>query len=348
MYTESELKKHLSSGGFKSIYLVFGEEKMLVRNCAELIVKKISGGELNDFNYHVFTGEVSPADISVCADIIPFMGGTNILRLVDVDFDKLPAEDFKLILNTLEKLPSTTTAVISMPTLEATSKTAKAQFKKLISSADKNGVCVELSHRTGLALERDMCKWAKAGGCTMTELTAHRLIQYVGEDLNRLNTEMKKLTAYADGREITADMIDLLVHKTVEASVYDLFGYIISVDTDRAMEAVSVLFYEQVGAVAICTVLSNAYIDAYRARVGSEAARNSAAIAADFAYRNRAWVLDKVKRQTSSTSTSALRRSIDTLMETQSRLLSETVDERVETERLICRLAVIAGDRLDD
>ena len=348
MYTESELKKHLSSGSFKNIYLVFGEEKMLVKNSSELIVKKISGGELNDFNYHVFTGEGSPADISVCADIIPFMGGVNLLRLVDFDFDKMPAEDFKLTMKILEKLPQTTVAVISMPTLEITSKTAKAQFKKLTAFAAKNGVCVELSHRTGLALERDMCKWAKAGGCTMTELTAHRLIQYVGEDLNRLNTEMKKLTAYADGGEITPDMIDLLVHKTVEASVYDLFGYLIVGDTDRAIKAVSVLFYEQVGAVAICNVLSNAYIDAYRARVGSEAGKNPSAMASDFAYGKRSWVLDKVKRQVSSTSTTALRRSIDILIETQSRLLSETVDERVETERLICRLAMLGGERSDD
>ena len=348
MYTESELKKHLSSGKFSNLYLVFGEEKMLVKNSTELIVKKISGGELNDFNYHVFTGECTPSEVSVCADILPFMGGVNIVRLVDIDFDKLPAEDFKLMMKIFESLPQSTVAVIAMPTLEITSKTAKAQFKKLIALADKKGVCVELSHRTGLALERDLCKWAKAGGCSMTELTAHRLIQYVGEDLNRLNTEMKKLTAYADGREITPEMIELLVHKTVEASVYDLFGFIIGGNTDRAMEAVSVLFYEQVNAVAICSALSNAYIDAYRARVGSDAGRSSSQTAADFVYKNRAWVLDKVKRQISSVNTSSLRRSIDVLVDTQSRLLSETVDERVETERLICRLAVIAGDRLDD
>ena len=199
MYTESELKKHLNSGHFSNLYLCFGEEKMLVKRSVELIEKKVSGGELGEFNYHAFGSESDISEISVSADMIPFMGGMNILRISDMDIDKLRKDDFDALMTIIKNLPDTTVMIICMPTLEGSSKTAKAQFKKLISYADKNGVCIELTHRTGLALERDMCKWAKAGGCAMTELTAHKLIQYAGEDLNRLNAEMKKLTAYADG-----------------------------------------------------------------------------------------------------------------------------------------------------
>ena len=347
MYTESELKKHLSSGQFKNIYMVFGEEKMLVKRAAEMIEKKLTGGSVNEFNYHVFGDGASVSEIAVSADIIPFMSERNIVKLVDIDVDKLAAEDFKALMKVLEKLPDSTVVLIVMPTLEVTSKTAKAQLKKLIAFADKNGACAEMAHRTGLALERDLCKWAKAGGASMTELTAHKLVLYVGEDLNRLNTEMKKLTAYADGGEITPEMIDLLVHKTAEASIYDLFGYIVSGDTDRALAAISVLFYEQTNAMTICSVLSGAYVDAYRARAGSEAGKSAQQIAADFNYKNRAWVLDKIKKQTSRVTTKALRLSIDELLEVQTRLVSESVDERVEIERLICRLALIAEDRSD-
>lgn len=347
MYSESELKKHLNEGRFKNLYLVFGEEKMLVKRSADLILKKISGGELNDFNYHIFSDPSDIASISVSADIIPFMGGRNILRLVDFNIDKMPADDFKALMKILERLPDSTTVLIVMPTLEITSKDSKAQFKKLIALAEKDGVCMELSHRTGLALERDLCKWAKAGGCTMTELTAHRLILYVGEDLNTLNNEMKKLTAYADGGEITPEMIDLLVHQNAEASIYDLFGFIISSDTDRVMRALSVLFDEQMSGVTICTVLSNAYLDAYRARIGGEAGKSSSEIGSDFSYRGRAWVLDKIKKQIARVTTASLRRSIDALLFAQTRLVTEPVDERIEIERLACELVLIAEDRSD-
>ena len=348
MYTESELKKHLNSGHFNNIYLCFGEEKMLVKRSVELIEKKISGGELNEFNYHAFGSDADISDISVCADIIPFMSERNILRISDMDIDKLRKDDFEALMTILKKLPETTVVIIAMPTLEVTSKTAKAQLKKLITFADKNGVCIELGHRSGLALERDMCKWAKAGGCTMTELTAHKLIQYAGEDLNRLNAELKKLTAYADGGEITPEMVDLLVSKTAEASVYDLFGFIVDGNVDKALSSVSTLFYQQVDAVYICSVLSGAYLDAYRARAGADAGKPTNVIGEDFGYKGRAWVLSKIQKQIRRVTTASLRRSIDELLEHQTRLVTETVDGRVETERLICKLALIAEDRSDE
>lgn len=346
--TESELKKQLNSGKFSNLYLCFGEEKMLVRRCAELIEKKISGGDLNEFNYHVFDHDSDLSEISVCADMIPFMSEWNLLRINDMDPDKLSKEDFDALMTVVKNASGQTVIIFAHPTLELKSKTAKARMKKLIAYVEKNGVCLELSHRTGLQLERDLCKWAKAGGCSMNELTAHRLIQYAGEDLNRLNAEMKKLTAYADGAEITPDMIDLLVSKTAEASVYDLFGLIVDGRLDKAMSAIGTLFYQQISGVYICTVLSGAYLDAYRARVGFEAGKPSSAIAEDFGYKNRKWVLDKIARQIKNVTTDSLRRSLDELLALQTRMVTETVDERIEIERLVSKLALIAEDRSDD
>ena len=348
MITESELKKRLSSGQFKSIYLVFGDEKMLVKRATEQIEKKLTGGSVNDFNYHVFTDGADLSEISVSADIIPFMGGYNIVRITDMDIDKLKADDYNALMKILKSLPDTTIVLITMPTLEVNSKTAKSQLKKLITFADKNGICMELGHRTGLALERDLCKWANAGGCSMSELTAHTLIQYVGEDLNLLNTEMKKLTAYAYGAEITPEMIDLLVTKSIEASIYDLFGFIIAGNTDKTMSAISALYYDGVNGMTICSVLSTAYLDAYRARVGSESGKKTADIAADFSYGRREWVLNKTLKMIRNVTTPALRRSLDAIVETQTRLVTEVVDDRTESEKLVCKLILIAGDRSDE
>ncbi|MBQ3266055.1 MAG: DNA polymerase III subunit delta [Ruminococcus sp.] len=348
MFTESELKKHLNSGHFSSVYLCFGEEKMLVKRSAELIEKKITGGDINEFNYHVFDNDSQLSDIAFCADMIPFMGTWNILRINDMDIDKLKKDDCEALMKVLKNASGQTVIIIAMPTLDVTSKTAKAQMKKLIAFVDKNGVCIELSHRSGLALERDLCKWAKAGGCTMSELTAHQLIQFAGEDLNRLNAEMKKLTAFADGGEITPEMIELLVSKTAEASVYDLFGLIAEGKIDKALSAIDTLFYQQISGVYICTVLSGAYLDAYRARAGAEAGKPTAVIAEDFGYKNRKWVLDKLLRQIRRVTTTALRKSIDELLELQTRMVTETVDERMEIESLICRLVLIAEDRSDE
>ena len=325
MVTESQLKKQLGSGQISNLYLCFGEEKMLVKRCAQLIENKISGGDLNEFNYHVFDNDADLGDIAVCADMIPFMSEWNILRINDMDIDKLTKSDYDALMKIIKNASGQTVIIIAMPTLEVTSKSAKKQFKQVISHIDKNGVCMELVHRTGLMLERDLCKWAKAGGCSMSELTA-----------------------YADGGEITPEMIELLVSKTAEASVYDLFGLIVEGKTDKALSAIDALFYQQVSGVYIGTVLSGAYLDAYRARIGSEAGKPNAVVAQDFGYNRRAWVLDKLGRQIRRVTTASLRRSIDELLRVQTRMVTETVDERLEIERLVCKLVLIAGDRSDD
>ena len=127
MITESELKKQLNSGRFSHLYLCFGEEKMLVKRSAELIEKKISQGDLNDMNYHVFDNDSRLSDIAVCVDMIPFMSEWNFVRINDMDIDKLHKDDFEALMTILQNISAQTVVIIAMPTLELTSKTAKSQ-----------------------------------------------------------------------------------------------------------------------------------------------------------------------------------------------------------------------------
>uniref|UniRef100_UPI0038665E09 hypothetical protein n=1 Tax=Ruminococcus sp. TaxID=41978 RepID=UPI0038665E09 len=149
MVNESQLKKQLNSGQISNLYLCFGEEKMLVKRCAQLIENKISNGDLNEFNYHVFDNDADLGDIAVCADMIPFMSEWNILRINDMDIDKLTKSDYDALMTIIKNASGQTVIIIAMPTLEVTSKTAKKQFKQVMNHIDKNGVCMELTHRTG-------------------------------------------------------------------------------------------------------------------------------------------------------------------------------------------------------
>ena len=81
MAKESELKKHLNSGQFSHLYLCFGEEKMLVKRSVELIEKKISDGDLNEFNYHVFDNESDLSEIAGCVGMIALRSGWVAVRI---------------------------------------------------------------------------------------------------------------------------------------------------------------------------------------------------------------------------------------------------------------------------
>jgi len=62
-------------------------------------------------------------------------------------------------------------------------------------------------------------------------------------------------------------------------------------------------------------------------------------------YKNRAWVLDKMAQKSRKISTVALRKSIDALLDVNEKLVSVTINQRVELKKLIARLILIArGD----
>ena len=347
MLTESELKKELNSGKIRSLYMVFGEEKMLVRLTAELILKKVSDGELSEFNYHVFDADADIYDINVAASMISFLSDRNILRINDMNIDKMKAADFKALMSVVEDVPQSTVILFCMPTLELTSKTAGAQSKKLISYIEKNGCCVELLPRSAMQTERQVVSWAKAGGCEIRGETADYLIRSVSNNLSVLNNELKKLCAYADGQEITKEMIDALCPKNIEAKVYDLFDQVIAGDADKSMTTLRALFFQRIEPIAVCSVIASAYVDAYRLRAGTSGGMKPKEIVKAFSMRKPEWAVNKLLRQTKNVTTLAIEKSIDEITEVSIRLISVSVNAQTEAEKLICRLCVLSQERYD-
>ena len=179
------------------------------------------------------------------------------------------------------------------------------------------------------------------------DLAGH-LIRCVGNNLTILNNELKKLCAYADGAEITVEMIDLLCPKNIEAKIYDLFDFIIAGNTDRSMNTLRTLFDQRTDAVYICTVIAGAYVDAYRLRVGVQSGMKPAEAAKEFAMKKPEWAINKLLRRTRNVTTAALRKSLDEITETSVRLISVNLNPQAETEKLVVRLCLLSQDKSDE
>lgn len=343
---EPDLKKHLSSKQFSNLYFIDGEEKMLVGMYTDNLIKKLMGENPPEFNYHVFDGECDITDVSVACDVMPFMSDKNCVRLVDFDLDNMSTDDIDALSEIVENTPDTTVLIFSMNTVAPPQKASK-KYKKIRDIVEKSGVVADLSRRSALSLEKTLCKWANDCGSKLSPVTASKLINTCSNDLNVLHSEIEKLSAYAGEEEITPQMIELLVAKNLQAKIYDLFDYVIAQNFDKAMQTIDVLFYQREEPVSIVIALSNAYVDMYRARIATESGINMKVMADELSYKNRAWVLDKMAKQSKRISTVALRESIDALLELNERLVSVTVNPRIEIEKLISRLVLIARGEND-
>ena len=338
---ESDFKKHISSKQYSNLYFIDGEEKMLVTTYTDILTKKLMGENPPEFNYHVFDNDSDISDGCVACDVVPFMSDKNCVKISDLDLENKAITDVDAIAEIAKNLPDTTVLILSMPTLAPPQKATK-KYKKIRDIFEKNGVVADLQKRSELSLEKTVCKWANECGSKISPILASKLIGICTNDLRVLRSEVEKLSAFAGEQEITDEMIELLVAKNLQAKIYDLFDYVIALNFDKAMQTIDVLFYQREEPVSIVIALSTAYVDTYRARVALESGVPVKIMADELSYKNRAWVLDKMSKQSRRISTVALRESISELLDLNERLVSVTVNPRVELEKLISKLIMIA------
>ena len=214
----------------------------------------------------------------------------------------------------------------------------------LIVGGIKTGMEVSIACPDTYKPDSEIMKWANENGKLISHLNASKIISNVGDDLNLLKNEVNKIAAYAKGEEITDRDIDLLSTVNLEARTYDMADDVINGRGDRAFRKLDTLFCQREEPINILYALSSAYVDAYRMRVADECSVSKETVAKDFAYKNRAFVLNRARTSVSRTSTEALRKSLDVLVETDEKLKSVSVNQRFLIEQLISRLLLIAKE----
>ena len=155
---------------------------------------------------------------------------------------------------------------------------------------------------------------------------------------------VEKIGSVCCFEKINSRDIDLLSTVNLEARTYDMADDVINGRGDRAFRKLDTLFCQREEPINILYALSSAYVDASRMRVADECSVSKETVAKDFAYKNRAFVLNRARSSVSRTSTEALRKSLDVLVETDEKLKSVSVNQRFLIEQLISRLLLIAKE----
>lgn len=340
--TDKQMDKHIKEKKYVPFYLIFGEEQMYIKKYTEKLVTAVAGKEPNDFNFHTFSGDVDLDEFAASVQIVPFMSEYNCVLLSDVFFDNMNSDDLSRFSDITKNSPDTTVLILSMPSYKPSkNKAAITAFKKL---ADKKGVVCEFGILTQVELEKFIAKWANENGKLISHINAAKLISYCGKDMNLLKNEVNKISAYAKGEEITLEDIDKLATVNLESKIFALSDAVLNGNAEKAFLTLDNLFYQREEPIMILYVLSASYIDAYRMRVADESGVTKNEVASEFAYKNRAFVLENAKRATRKVTTQALRKSINLLLKADADFKSASVNQRLYMEQLIAQLLLIAKE----
>lgn len=356
---EKSFKKHISSKKFNNIYVIFGDEKYLVKHYTKELVTAVAGKEPSEFAFHSFAGDADIQSIADAIGSVPFMSEYNCVLVSDMDINKLSKEQYESFAEVLKNIPLSTVVIFSFSALSSKEKTSekssdekkkRSRFKPFCDMVDKLGMgaVAELNMRSATALEHQLSTWADKLGKKLSLPVASRIIYYCGTDLATLRLELDKVCAFAgNSDEITLDMVEATVVKKLEAKVFDLVDNVIFCNADKAYTQLYQLFAQREDARDILRVLGLAYVDLYRARVTTTSGAMMNETADFFGYGKRAWVLTKATGKSKKLSTNALRESLAAIVDLSAKLNTVTVNEEAALEKLIADLMLIAKRELD-
>ncbi len=341
--SEQDLKKELAKGGFQRLYVLYGEEKYLVKHYTNTLVNKVTNKKSHPFDFMKLNANADLQEIYNACEQIPVFSEYKCVVVSDYDVESLSESDFKELDGYCKDISPSTVLIFSMPTL---SEKKGGKFRRLVSTAEKVGIAAEFAKKGEIALEKQLVAWADKAGCTLTPVNASKIIALCGTDMTLLRSELQKLTAYANGGEITEEPIRLLTVKNTETRIFALSDAMMQGDFKGAYSQLAQLLEQNEKPEIILSTLGTVYIDMYRVRVANESGKSMAEVAKDFQYGKREFVLKKANAGAKRYSTATLRKALDIILQTDRKLKSTRADATVLLETLITRLMLALREEL--
>ena len=196
-------------------YLAVGEDELKRRTVIERLRKRVSSmGDLS-FNHDVFDGATaSGSDIAIACNTFPF---ASPVRLVEVNHvEKLGKQDADVL---VAYLTSPCTSTVLLASSEKLAKNSRL-YKALANVG--NGAVIDCTPMKRYELTKALRSMAVGHGYTLSDRAAVRLVELVGEDTVRLDTELRKLALAHKGNDPVSEReVEALVAQTSEAKPWE-------------------------------------------------------------------------------------------------------------------------------
>ena len=345
MMTEKELKSAIKSDDLSPVWFFYGEEPYLVAHYAAMLADAaVPADDMAAFNRHVFDGTALSADaLEAAVEALPLMGDHTCVWVKDYDAGAANAATTERMKTIIAKAEAPCVLLFSLTaSVPAVKKNAK--WKAFLKEIDKRGVSCCFEHRSASDMAALLMRGAQKRGASMQRAVASLMVEQCGNDLFLLNNELDKLCAVVgQGGEITAEVVQKIAVRQLDASVYELSKALLQKRYDAAYECISRLFASGEEPIRVLAVLSESYVDLYRAKVAAIGGEQATALADVFPYRGREFRLRNAARDCRNLSLEALRDSLDLLGKADTRMKSNSAKQhRLILEETVARLILIA------
>lgn len=252
--TIDDLESSLAKKNFSPVYLLYGEESLLIEEATNAILNAAISVEERGFNLDIiYGGEADVRDVVSHALSFPMMAERRVVIVREAD--KMSQSD---ILASYIENPSPTTCLVLVCT--------KPDFrKKPFSSIKKKAFVLECKTLWENQVPSWIARRVKGDKREIQPDAASLLAAYVGTSLREITNELEKLYIYlGEKKSIGVDDVTAVVGVSKEFSVFELQWAIGAKDTSRATEILERMIDAGEAPIIMVAVLSKFFQTLYK------------------------------------------------------------------------------------
>jgi DNA polymerase III subunit delta len=328
------LAREIMKGHIEPVYLFYGKEGFLIEEMVHLLRKHVLPSEDPSFHEVILDLEEIPVQQLVQeAETPSFFGGRRLVIGKNAWFltalkgkDNVEHQPEELLRYTENPLESNVVVLI-VPAEKLDTR------KKTVKALEKNCCTVAFPSLEEKELPGWVAKRLKQAGAAAQPEAVRRLIQLTGNDLRMLDQECRKLAAYAGKEEITPEMVEQLVPRTLEHDVFKLVDCVARQKTDEALSILYDLLYQREEPIRILALLIRQYRIMLQVKVLVQQGKSERQIASALGL--HPYPVKLAVRQGEAYSEKTLRSLLLKAIETDQAVKSGKIDKVLALERFL-------------
>lgn len=321
------------------MYLFYGKQTYIMNNLKEQVLNKVLSKDERDFNLSIYDMEETPIDIAIeDAETLPFIGEKRVV-IINRPFFLTGERTKQKVEHNLEQFeayiskPSDYTIFIIMAPYEALDKR-----KKIVKNLMKHAETFELTKLTDDLIYETLKQTTDDFHVGFPKESFQKLLEWVGPNMNQLVNEVQKMALYCgEGEDITLEVIENLVAKSLESNVFSLIDKIMNHQLSDAFRILYDLYKLKEEPIRLLALISRQIRIIYQVSIYSHQGYAQKQIAG--IIKVHPFAVKVAARQLGSFSQEALRQALELCTETDYKMKTGQMDKFIALELLIHQIS---------
>ncbi len=340
--SEAALQTTLKKAENYDVFCYFSTQHYMLQSYAAKTTKKLL--EVCDSDITVINGpKVDVEAIVAAAGVISFFGTKRIVFVKGLELTSVTDKDAEELCDIIQNVENSCIIITCIIKDDKALSTKKA--KLLAQTVAKNGVCAHLKNPSVQDAQRFAMQRAQSLGAQLAQTGANLIVERLGTDYALIKSEVAKLAAAAQYKEITREIIEKMCTKNIEANVFDMVRYVTMRQLPRAMGKLKELFDLQNDEIQITAALSGAFVDMYRVKAGAAQGLKYPQVFKDFDYKGSDYRLKKSAETAAQFSKTQIEAALKVLCKLDENLKSTPCDKKVLIQTALCEIGLLTLNR---